>query len=172
MLRQALAVDAEDLAMFKAIGLSRQTVDFYLSDLRATTKMGRDIKIFRMNRLGIRQDRIAKRFGIDQKTIHNHLGEMATIPNFLNGDLTMGFTVGSVAQKHGWTDPMIWFAGAHTDIGGSYKSDNEEFVLDADVIEDIFNNPDPKKIKTIEKILIKRFKKYAGDPVFKKLSGD
>ena len=44
----------------KAIGRSRQTVDSYIADLRAATQMGMDIKIFRMNRLGIPQDRIAK----------------------------------------------------------------------------------------------------------------
>ena len=27
---------------------------------------------------------IAKRLGMDQKTIHYHLGKMATLPNFLN----------------------------------------------------------------------------------------
>lgn len=46
----------------------------------------------------------------------------------------------------------------------------DEFVLDADVIEDIFNNPDPKNAKKLEKILIKRFKKFEGNPKFKKLS--
>lgn len=46
----------------------------------------------------------------------------------------------------------------------------EEFVLDADVIEDIFNNPDPKRAKKIEQILIKRFKKHEGNTTFKKLS--
>lgn len=46
----------------------------------------------------------------------------------------------------------------------------EEFILDADVIEDIFNNPDPKNAKKLEKLLIKRFKKHAGDPKFKSLS--
>ncbi|MFV1883031.1 MAG: type I restriction endonuclease subunit R [Balneola sp.] len=46
----------------------------------------------------------------------------------------------------------------------------EEYVLDADVIDDIFNNPDPKKAKKLEIVLIKRFKKSAGDPRFKKLS--
>ena len=46
----------------------------------------------------------------------------------------------------------------------------EEFVLDADVIEEIFNNPDPKKVKKLEKILLKRFKKHAGNPKFKSLS--
>lgn len=46
----------------------------------------------------------------------------------------------------------------------------EEFMLDADIIEDIFNNPDPKQAKKLEKTLVKRFKKHAGDPKFKKLS--
>ncbi len=48
--------------------------------------------------------------------------------------------------------------------------DLQEFVLDADVIEDIFNNPDPKKAKELEKTLVKRFKKHEGNPKFKKLS--
>jgi type I restriction enzyme R subunit len=46
----------------------------------------------------------------------------------------------------------------------------DEFVLDADVVEEIFNNPDPQKVKQLEKALIKRFKKYAGNPKFKSLS--
>ncbi len=46
----------------------------------------------------------------------------------------------------------------------------EEFILDADVIEDIFNNPDPKNAKKLEKILVNRFKKFGQHPTFKKLS--
>ncbi len=46
----------------------------------------------------------------------------------------------------------------------------DEFVLDADVIEDIFNNPDPKKTKQLEKVLIDRFKKHGDLPAFKSLS--
>ena len=46
----------------------------------------------------------------------------------------------------------------------------DEFVLDADVIEDIFNNPDPKKTKQLEKILVMRFKKHGDLPAFKSLS--
>jgi type I restriction enzyme R subunit len=46
----------------------------------------------------------------------------------------------------------------------------DEFVLDADVIENIFNNPDPKKTKQLEKALAKRFKDREGLPVFKSLS--
>ncbi|MCP3940320.1 MAG: hypothetical protein GY710_02415, partial [Desulfobacteraceae bacterium] len=51
---------------------------------------------------------IAKRLGIDQKTIHNHLGKMPVLANLLNTDLSQGFTVAQVAQKHGWTDSMVW----------------------------------------------------------------
>lgn len=46
----------------------------------------------------------------------------------------------------------------------------EEFILDADVVEDIFNHPDPKELKKLERKLIERFKKHEGDPIFKKLS--
>ncbi|MCP3940112.1 MAG: ParB N-terminal domain-containing protein, partial [Desulfobacteraceae bacterium] len=53
----------------KAIGRSRQTVDSYITDLRAASQMGMDIKIFRMNRLGIPQDRIAKRLGQAREVI-------------------------------------------------------------------------------------------------------
>jgi biotin operon repressor len=99
-------------AIGKAIGRSRQAVDAYIADLRAVNQMGRDIKIFRMHRLGIPQDRMAKRLGLDQKTIHYHLGKIPVLANSLNGDLRVtfrlsrGFTVTQVAQKHGWTDPM------------------------------------------------------------------
>ena len=92
----------------KAIGRSRQAVDAYIADLRAVNQMGRDIKIFRMHRLGIPQDRMAKRLGLDQKTIHYHLGKMPVLANSLNGDLSRGFTIAQVAEKHGWTDPMVW----------------------------------------------------------------
>jgi len=50
------------------------------------------------------------------------------------------------------------------------NDDMSEFVLDADVIDDIFNNPDKKQIKVLEKELIKRFKKHATLPKFKDLS--
>ncbi|MEA3416012.1 MAG: DNA methyltransferase [Thermodesulfobacteriota bacterium] len=92
----------------KAIGRARRTVDSYITDLRAAIQMGMDIKIFRMNRLGISQDRIAKRLGVNQASIHNHLLKMATLPNLINADLERGFTVAQVAEKHGWTEQMVW----------------------------------------------------------------
>tara|TARA_R110002012_G_scaffold15075_2_gene60959 strand:- start:49187 stop:52153 length:2967 start_codon:yes stop_codon:yes gene_type:complete len=72
---------------------------------------------------------------------------------------------------------LLWFSlGAqttkliHENIHVGDVHQLEEFVLDADVIEEIFNNPDPKNAKKLEKILVKRFKKHAGNPKFKKLS--
>jgi type I restriction enzyme R subunit len=46
----------------------------------------------------------------------------------------------------------------------------DTFVLDAEVIEDIFNNPNPKKSKQLEKALVKRLQKHGGLPIFKALS--
>ena len=46
----------------------------------------------------------------------------------------------------------------------------EEFVLDADVIENIFNNPNTRQTKQLEKALAKRFKDRGNLPVFKSLS--
>ena len=92
----------------KAIGRSRQAVDSYMADLRAATQIGLDIKIFRMNRLGISQDRIAKRLDVPQQTISRHLPKMPVMANPVNSDLLRGFTVSQVAEKHNWTEPMVW----------------------------------------------------------------
>jgi len=95
-------------AIGKAIGRSRQAVDSYIADLRAATQMGMDIKIFRMNRLGVPQDRIAKRLDVPQQTISSHLPKMPVMANPVNSDLSRGFTVSQVAEKHNLTEPMVW----------------------------------------------------------------
>jgi len=83
----------------------------------------------------------------------------------------------SVRPATGGLGKLLWFTfGAKTTalihenvhVGDVHQLD--EFVMDADVIEDIFNNPDPKHTKAIEKALIQRFRKHAGHPKFKKLS--
>tara|TARA_B100000678_G_scaffold244077_1_gene215905 strand:- start:818 stop:3784 length:2967 start_codon:yes stop_codon:yes gene_type:complete len=72
---------------------------------------------------------------------------------------------------------LLWFSlGAettkliHDNVHVGDVHPLEEFVLDADVVEDIFNNPDPKNAQKLERILVKRFKKHKGDPKFKSLS--
>ena len=53
------------------------------------------------------QDRIAERLGQIRETIRNHLAKMATLPNQPNTDLSRGFTVAQVAEKHGRTGPIF-----------------------------------------------------------------
>lgn len=45
-----------------------------------------------------------------------------------------------------------------------------EFILDSEIIDTIFNNPDPVKVKQLEIDLIKRFEKYKGNSKFQTLS--
>lgn len=61
-----------------------------------------------MNRLGIPQDRIANRLGAKQVLIHNHLLKMPVLANSINTDLSRGFTVSQAAEKHNWTEPVVW----------------------------------------------------------------
>ncbi len=91
-----------------AIGRSRQAVDSYIADLRATTLLALDLKIFHLNLLGIPQDRIAKRLGIPRKTLFNHLAKMPAMAKWPNSDLSKGFLIPHVAQKHGWPEPLVW----------------------------------------------------------------
>ena len=72
---------------------------------------------------------------------------------------------------------LLWLAfGAqttkliHKNIHVGEVHNLEEFVLDADVIENIFNNPNSSKTKQLEKELAKRFKERGDLPEFKSLS--
>ncbi|MCP3940208.1 MAG: hypothetical protein GY710_01830 [Desulfobacteraceae bacterium] len=67
--------------------------------------------------------KIAKRLGLAQKTINDHLAKMAVLPNSLNTDLSQSFTVAQVAEKHGWTESMVWSLGLED------KDDREKFNL-------------------------------------------
>ena len=92
----------------KAIGRSRQAVDSYIADLRAVIQLQLDLKIFRMSRLGIPQERIARRLSIPQRTLSDHLAKLPRLANPLNSDLSRGFTIPQIAEKHGWTEPVVW----------------------------------------------------------------
>ena len=92
----------------KAIGRSLQAVDSYIADLRASIELDLDLKIFGMHRISIPQERIAKRVGAIQRTVSKHLEKMPALAIVLNTDLSKGFTVAQVAEKHGWTEPMVW----------------------------------------------------------------
>ena len=63
-----------------------------------------------MRQLGIPQERIAKRLGIPRTTLSDHLTKLPGLANPANSDLSRGFTVPQVAEKHGWAEPMVWSA--------------------------------------------------------------
>ncbi len=92
----------------KAFARARRTVDLYIADLKAAAQMDLDLKLFRMQCLGIPQERISARMDIPQKTVFNHLAKLATLPKWLNSELEKGFTVTQIAEKHGWPEPMVW----------------------------------------------------------------
>jgi len=73
----------------QAIGRSRQAVDSYIADLRASTELEMDLKILGMNRLGVLQ-----------QSISIHLPKMPELAKLVNTDLSKGFTVSQVAEKH------------------------------------------------------------------------
>jgi len=50
------------------------------------------------------------------------------------------------------------------------RDDLDTLVLDADLLEAVLSNPDPKSAKEIEIKLVRRMRKHAGNPKFKKLS--
>ena len=72
----------------QAIGRSRQTVDSYIADLRASTKLEMDLKTFRMHRLGLPQERIANRLSVPQRTLSDHLAKMPSLAILINADLS------------------------------------------------------------------------------------
>ncbi|NLD38998.1 MAG: ParB N-terminal domain-containing protein, partial [Desulfatiglans sp.] len=92
----------------KAIGRARRTVDLYIADLKAAVQMDIDLKIFRMNKLGIPQERISYRLNLPQQTVSRYLPKMATLPKWVNNDIKKGFTISQVAEKHGWPESLVW----------------------------------------------------------------
>jgi len=40
-------------------------------------------------------------------TVSDHLAKMAVLPDLLNSDLKWGFPIPQVAEKHGWTEPIV-----------------------------------------------------------------
>lgn len=105
----------------KAIGRSRQAVDTYIADLRAASLLALDLKIFCLNRLGIPQDRIAKRLGLPRSTFLDHLAKMPGLAKPVYSDLAKGFPVFQVARKHGWPEPLVW------SLALTEKSDQDRF---------------------------------------------
>jgi len=51
---------------------------------------------------------MANRLGVKQQTISIHLQKMPELAKLVNTELSKGFTVSQVAEKHGWAEPPVW----------------------------------------------------------------
>jgi len=56
-------------ALAEKLGVIQQTVNTWISDIRARQKVGRDIVVFRLNRLGWPQEQIAEKAGVNQQRV-------------------------------------------------------------------------------------------------------
>lgn len=90
------------------LGIPRSTADGYIAPLRAKVELELDLKIMRMHRLGIPQERIGERLTLDQSAIARHLCDLPNLANSINADLARGFTVPQVAEKYDWPEPLVW----------------------------------------------------------------
>jgi hypothetical protein len=83
-------------------------VDSYISDLRAANHAELNLRLYRMKKLGIPQERISERLGIQQRSVSNYLAKMPESAFLLNSELEKGFTVAQIAEKYGWPESMVW----------------------------------------------------------------
>lgn len=104
--QENLRVTNKDIAL--AVGRSEATVSGYLSDLRARHELAQDLKIFKMGLLGIPQERIAQRLGMERETVAKHLVKNSELKNLPNELLTKGFLPNTIAEKLGWPEPLVW----------------------------------------------------------------
>ena len=75
------------------------------------------------------------------------------------------------------TGKLLWLAfGAqttkliHDNIHSGKVHNLDEFILDEEVIENLFEKPNSKEAEKIKKILIRRLKKFPNEPSFKSIS--
>jgi len=93
-------------ALARKLGVIRQTVNTWISDIRARQKAGRDIIIIRLNRLGWPQEQIAKVVGLSQ----NRISEIIGNANFSEIDnlLSQGRDMDYIAEHYHMDLALAW----------------------------------------------------------------
>jgi len=107
----------EDLA--RKLGVIQQTVNTWISDIRARQRAGRNIIIIRLNRLGWTQDKIAEVVGMTQ----GRVAQIINNTNFgeINNLLSQGRDMDYIAGHYHMDLALAWALR----LGG--KSDQEKF---------------------------------------------
>lgn len=116
-------ISLSDLA--RAIGISRNRVKEYIKDLMAAHETARDVRLLRIELLGVPSTRSGPRMGMSHKTVDNYFEKMHSGADFQNtngagedritqmieavrADLKRGYPAPNVADKHKWPEPLVW----------------------------------------------------------------
>ena len=93
-------------ALAKKLGVIQQTVNTWISDIRARQKASRNTVILRLNRLGWSQEKIAKIAGLSQ----NRISEIIGNTSFSNIDnlLSQGHDMEYIARHYHMDLALVW----------------------------------------------------------------
>ena len=108
-------------ALAQKLGVIQQTVNTWISDIRARQRVGRDIIIIRLNRLGWTQDQIAEIVGMTQ----GRVAQIINNTNFgeINNLLAQGRDMGYIARHYHMDLALAWASRLEG------KTDQEKFKV-------------------------------------------
>ena len=106
-------------AMAEKLGITRQAVNTWISDIRARQKAGRNTVIIRLHRLGWTQDQISGEVGLSR----NRISEIVGNANFCNIDtlLSQGHDMKYIAMHYHMDMALAWT------LRMEEKTDQEKF---------------------------------------------
>ena len=95
-----------EAALAQKLGVIQQTVNAWISDIRARQRAGREIIIIRLNRLGWTQEQIAEVVGISQ----GRVAQIINNTNFgeINNLLTQGREMDYIARHYNMDLALVW----------------------------------------------------------------
>ncbi len=95
-----------EAALAEKLGVTHQTVNIWISDIRARQKASRDTIIIRLSRLGWSQEKISETVGINQQRI-SQITNNAKFGNIGNL-LSLGHDMEYIARHYNMDLPLTW----------------------------------------------------------------
>ncbi len=95
-----------ETALAEKLGITHQTVNIWISDIRARQKANRDTIILRLSRLGWTQDEISKIVGMSR----GRITQIVNNANFckINNLLSLGHDMDYIARHYNMDLPLAW----------------------------------------------------------------